>query len=240
MSLLSTLASRALAQGTVSFRNRDPAAAVSAFVFLGTGNCPGGDMKASGPDYVAMLLAGPPGEPLTPASPQVTFGRGALAGVISGGTVTISNIPPGGAAAVQVVAWDRTIYPTYPAARDAGFLGSSIVLQLAKTGDPTKSPPSDPAPLLGLQTFYIPNRMLSDALPCYSSLSIVRSNAFVTIRFPNSYVKYHLEEASDLSGRSWQAAALQATNFVVLDWQLYWEVTVPLAQAQRYYRLIRP
>jgi hypothetical protein len=136
----------ALAQGTVNFSTRG-AEAPQAPVLLATGR------PATGPVYVAMLLAGPVGGPLMPVSAPTPFLTGALAGHVSGGRVTIPNIPPGGPASVQMVAWNSSLYPDWPSAmaHPGGDWGMSEVFSLTRTGDRGTA-----VPLVGLQSFVIP------------------------------------------------------------------------------------
>jgi hypothetical protein len=137
----------ALAQGTVHFSTYVPASGINAPVLLWPG------MPATGPQYAAILLAGP-------SSPSALVGTpwalrtGALAGHITGGSVTIPNIPPGGPTFVQIVAFDSTLYADAAAvvAAGDGAVGTarSAVLFLTRTGDPTALPPELPVDLVGL------------------------------------------------------------------------------------------
>src|SRR4051812_16097373 len=103
------------AQGTVNFNNFVPAAGIDAPVFLG---CE--PNKAIGVQFVAQLLAGPSAAILEPVGKPIPFLTGSLAGYIAGQTRTIPNIPPGGPAVVQMVAWDATRFTFYEGARTAG------------------------------------------------------------------------------------------------------------------------
>jgi hypothetical protein len=79
----------------------------------------------------------------TPAASIIGFG----AGLFNGGTLTIPGIPAGGAAEYIVVGWSGA-FTTYEAAYaaaladpTASFIGVSAIDNIAKTGDPTATPP---------------------------------------------------------------------------------------------------
>jgi hypothetical protein len=84
----------------------------------------------------------------TPAASIIGFG----AGLFYGGTLTIPGIPPGGSAQYMVVGWTGA-FPTYEAAWAANvfgqgsFIGVSAIDYLARTGDPTATPPGTPVSL---------------------------------------------------------------------------------------------
>jgi len=81
----------------------------------------------------------------TPAAAIIGFG----AGLFNGGTLTIPGIPNGGAAQYIIVGWSGA-FTTYEAAYAAdlanpnnqpSFIGVSAIDSIAKTGDPTATPP---------------------------------------------------------------------------------------------------
>ena len=78
-----------------------------------------------------------------PAPAIIGFG----AGLFNGGGLTIPGIPAGGAAEYMVVGWSGA-FTTYEAAYaaaladpTASFIGVSAIDNIAKTGDPTATPP---------------------------------------------------------------------------------------------------
>lgn len=143
----------AYAQGSVNFNSRVPAAGIAAPISLSTG------VPATGPQYVAILLGGATAATMAPIGTPSALRTGALAGHVSGGSVTIPGIPAGGPASVQVLAFDSTLYADAAAALAAGDgaigTGRSAVLSLTKTGDPTALPPGTPVDLVGLTSFTI-------------------------------------------------------------------------------------
>lgn len=127
------LALSGFAQGTVNFKNLVPDARIDAPIYVYCGIT---GFKADGPSFVAMLLGGPVGGPLVPVSSPVPLRMGAAAGYVDGGIVTISNIPPGGPASVQMLAWNAAAFGgDYTMARQSGRLGSSQIINLERTGD---------------------------------------------------------------------------------------------------------
>jgi hypothetical protein len=144
----------AFAQGTVNIANRVTAAGIDAPIFDVDNST-----RLAGTGFFVQLYAGVAGtsaEGLSAVGAAVNFrAAGAQAGYMLGGDTirTINGIPAGGAAAVQLRAWDSA-FATYEAAVAAGGkYGSSSVLNLASTGNPTSAPPGTPADLTGLQSF---------------------------------------------------------------------------------------
>ena len=143
----------AMGQGTVNFANRVVSAGIDAPVFSCDGITPVGD------SFVAQLWAGADANSLAPVGAAVEFislyGRGT--GYFVGGSREILGIPPGGAAWTQVRVWDRR-FPDFGSAVATGGLGvwgTSNLLRLAATGDPTASPPALPVNLVGLTDFSV-------------------------------------------------------------------------------------
>jgi len=67
------------------------------------------------------------------------------------------------------------------------------------------------------------------------NLAIARSNSTVTVSWPLSSTGFVLESTTDLTLTNWQSASeVTATNNGRL------EVSVPLDQAKRYFRLRKP
>jgi hypothetical protein len=148
----------ALAQGTVNFDNTVAASGINAIVTLAS------DGSRLGTGFWAQLYAGPAGTAegaLTavgvPVQFQVNASTGVALGSVNGGGVQINGIPAGGAAVVQMRAWDgRSGATSWEAAQAAGAAyGASSLLNLAATGNPLSSPPGTPVDLVGLQAFSI-------------------------------------------------------------------------------------
>jgi hypothetical protein len=145
-------AASALAQGQINFGNLAPASGVNAPVFLD-----GGTVRLDGPTYMAELMAGPDAGSLT-ARGTTAFLSGGGAGYINGGVMTLTGIPGGTAAFIQIRVWNTTAGANYAAALAAGqagmanAYGSSTVFSVV-TGNPAGSPPTNPANLVGLTSF---------------------------------------------------------------------------------------
>jgi hypothetical protein len=232
------LAVSGFAQGTIRFNNYVPASGVDAPVFA---NCWSGTRAWGGEGYVAMLLGGPVGDPLVPVSLPVGLRNGVAGGYFSGGTVTITNIPPGGPAEVQIVAWNSARDGDYSSALATSRIGFSNLLKLQKTADPTATPPGQPVDLVGLQSFGVDDHTL-DVPPCRSELTLVRSNAVVLLRWNNAFTTYHLLEATNLTTQDWQLSTHSpTTNYYFPAVGLYYfEVSIPADHGQRFFRLLSP
>lgn len=144
----------AFAQGTVNIANRVTAAQIDAPIFDVDGTT-----KLTGTGFFVQLYAGAAGssaDALTAVGAAVNFrAPGAQAGYMLGGDTirTINGIPAGGAAAVQLRAWDAA-FATYEQAKAANAkIGESNLIALGSTGNPTSAPPGTPADLVGLQSF---------------------------------------------------------------------------------------
>ncbi|MBM3878814.1 MAG: PEP-CTERM sorting domain-containing protein [Verrucomicrobia bacterium] len=152
----------ALGQGTVNFNNYvpDPPAGVNwvyAPIFCN-------NLQLAGSAWLAQLYGGPTEDSLSPVGAALPFRTGAASGFIQSAGVhtarTIPDIPPGGAAVVEIRVWEAAKGATYEEARAAGGrYAHSYPVFLARTGDPTTTPPGLPVPLVGLQSFdvcYVP------------------------------------------------------------------------------------
>jgi len=225
------------AQGTVNFKNRVLETGIDAPIYV---YCGIAGSKADGTNFLAMLLGGPLGGPLVPVSPPVPFRTGAAAGYIYGSTVTISNIPPGGPASVQMLAWNAYSFgDDYTMARQSGMLGSSQIINLERTGDPTIVPPSKPADLVGLRRFAAEPAVL-DVPPCDTSLVITKTSATVSVNWAATDIPFRLEYATRLSPPDWrQFPGILITNKPGESLQNY-EVRASAAQGTGFFRLVAP
>lgn len=145
------IAATAMGQGTVNFANRVTTAGINAPIYMPDGTTPAGS------SIVAQLWAGTSADSLSPVGAAVTLinSGGNPTGFFVGGSREIPGITPaGGAAFVQVRAWEAT-YSDYAtaAATPNALVGQSAVLNLAATGNPTASPPGLPVNMLGLTSF---------------------------------------------------------------------------------------
>jgi hypothetical protein len=143
----------AYAQGTIAFNNR-VVGVIDAPVFD-----VGGTVRLSGTAFFAQLYAGPAGtaeDALTAIGTPVTFRTGNAAGFVNppAGDITVSGVPVGGTARVQMRAWDAT-FGTYGAAlAGTGKVGKSNLFDVAGLGGQGPSGPPATAPnLVGLQGF---------------------------------------------------------------------------------------
>lgn len=138
-------AASVFAQGTVNFVNRIP----------GTLDAPvtsGGALVGS--DYWAQLMAGPAGGALALVGSPVEFRNAPANGYVLASTVAIPGVAGGSPVDVKMVAWAKSLGNTYPG-DGLDFTGSSAVINVASTGNPSATPPSTPANLVGLQGFAI-------------------------------------------------------------------------------------
>ncbi|MBM3880243.1 MAG: PEP-CTERM sorting domain-containing protein [Verrucomicrobia bacterium] len=143
----------ALAQGTVNFNNRVTADGIDAKVFDADNVT-----ALAGTAYWAQLYGGVDEASLAPIGAALNFRTGTAAGyTVSSGvdtTRTITGIAPGGAAVVQVRAWEASGGATYEAAVASGKkYGKSEIVNLSATGNPAANPPILPVNLIGLQSF---------------------------------------------------------------------------------------
>lgn len=143
-----------VAQSTFSFNNR-PGGPVDAPVYDWQG------VPLSGPNYVAELYGGVSSASLIPTTDLFSrmrftpaFRTGTNAGYWFGNNaiMTVWEAIPGGAAWLQVRAWDVRLGATYEdvVALGLGGYGESPLFY-ARGGDPTQY--VDPAPLIGLESF---------------------------------------------------------------------------------------
>jgi hypothetical protein len=78
-----------------------------------------------------------------PAASIIGFG----AGLFNGGMLTIPGIPPGGPAEYMIIGWTgayttfEAAYSAYASDPSSSFIGISAIDYIAKTGDPTSTPP---------------------------------------------------------------------------------------------------
>jgi hypothetical protein len=159
--VLASVSTVAFAQGTVAFTTVNLGTTAQVFA-------PGGGL-ATGAAYLTQLYAAPGTaveSALVAVGDPVNFRTGVNAGYVQqSGTVTTTGKAvnslvyafqggtPGGAATVQLRAWDST-FATYEAAKAASaVLGKSALLTLAATGNPVGSPPSTQVDLIGLTGF---------------------------------------------------------------------------------------
>ena len=144
------IAATAMGQGTVNFANRVTTAGINAPIYMPDGTTPAGS------SIVAQLWAGTSADSLSPVGAAVSLinSGGNPTGFFVGGSREIPGITPaGGAAFVQVRAWEGTFATYQEAAAAGGLTGASAVLNLAATGNPTASPPGLPVNMLGLTSF---------------------------------------------------------------------------------------
>lgn len=137
----------AYGQGQVNFAN--VGAGLNAPVFQGDGTT-----RLAGAQYQLELLAGTSAGSLT-ARAATGFLTGGGAGYVNGGVLTLTGIPGGTTAFIQVRAWNTAAGATYAAAFASGqpnAWGESSVFSVT-TGNPAGSPPTTPAILVGLTSF---------------------------------------------------------------------------------------
>jgi hypothetical protein len=141
------LAGSAIGQGTINFYNAGAEASRA-------------DGSLAGSDVWGQIFGGPentPADSLTAMGTPVAFldNAGVGTGIIFAGEVTITGIPAGGVASVQMRAWTAASGNSWDEAiaNPAGEIGSSNVNLSHPTGDPTASPPGTPVNLAGLTPF---------------------------------------------------------------------------------------
>jgi hypothetical protein len=163
------------AQGTVNFSNFAPPL-VDAPVFNVDGT------TRMGPDWNAILYAGPQADSLAPIGPPVSFLAGEGAGYFFGGTRVIDSVPPGATAFINVRFWWIESGSSWETAL---CRGESSVFALATGG--AGEPPSLPANLVGLQSVQI----LGGGLACIPEprtflLGLLALGPFLLRLFPRS------------------------------------------------------
>ncbi len=137
--------------GTILFANNLPEQGIVAPIFGQDGVTP-----LEGTNYLAQLMVGLTQGSMVPVGQPVSFGVGTNAGFLDwqgvSPTVTLSNIAPDIMVYVAMVAWHRAYGETpSEAAMVGGMVGNSSTLTLRTGG--LGSPPSEPTPLKGLQSF---------------------------------------------------------------------------------------
>ena len=143
----------AFAQGTVVFSNTQNALGVP-------GGAPvfdvGGVVRLEGAAYLAQLFAGPNADSLQPWGVDPSpFRTGAGAGFWNPGadsTRIICTVAPGAVATIVVRAWEAAGGTSFDAAKAAGAKWGESTAFTVTTGG-VGSPPSLPAPLVGLTSF---------------------------------------------------------------------------------------
>jgi MYXO-CTERM domain-containing protein len=129
------------AQGTVNFANGG--AGVNAPISLEGG---GLVSTANGP-WLAMLYAGPAGSAESALSSAIVSGApaalGGTAGYVFGGARTITGVPSGSAAVLQIRAWRSDLgadYATALGAQGGLYTGKSVPVSITLGGGPTPTP----------------------------------------------------------------------------------------------------
>jgi hypothetical protein len=134
----------------------EPHAVVDAPVYDWAGNL------LAGPQYRAELYGGASPDSLSPVVDYYDQTRAIVPFFRPGyffstrGTLSVLDVPPFGWAWLQVKVWDTRLGATYEdaAARGLGGYGQSELFR-AQGGAPNLPVPTDPAPLIGLQSFYL-------------------------------------------------------------------------------------
>lgn len=154
---LATVASlAAFAQGTINFANLSGSPALNAPVYDGLNTT----VKLAGTTYQAGLYAGSSAASLAYVGNSTPFLTGTAAGWFNGGTTVLNGIAGGATAWLQVYAWDTTLHGTTTGATLAQAMasgipdvyGSSGVFSVV-SGNPTASPPTTPAVMVGMNSF---------------------------------------------------------------------------------------
>lgn len=143
------------AQGTVNFANG--AAGVNSPVSVDSSSGPVMASTANGP-WLAMLYAGPSGSAEGALSSAIVSGSpaalGATPGYVLGGARTITGIPAGTAAVLQIRAWRSDLGGTWEAAGGAlraNYTSTSTPITVTLGGGATPTPN-----MVGLTSFVIP------------------------------------------------------------------------------------
>jgi len=217
------------AQGTVSFQNlrgdTNGLIVLNAPVYLSDGLT-----KASGPQFMAGLMAGPRADELSLIT-TTPFLTGAAAGYFSGSQISIPGVPPGGTAFIQVVAWNSSRYGTPFDAQASGLwdvFGASRPFQVV-TSDSSMMPPQIPALLTGLKSFTLVG--YESALPPLLHFSYAQNSAVLCWAFTGAY--FWVEQCSDLKVNNWVTLSTIVPNFVGTKYQ----VTLPAPTQTTFYRL---
>jgi len=95
---------------------------------------------------LSSFLAANPGWSFAQGNPAASI-IGFGAGLFNGGMLTIPGIPPGGPAEYMIIGWTgayttfEAAYSAYASDPSSSFIGISAIDYIAKTGDPTSTPP---------------------------------------------------------------------------------------------------
>jgi hypothetical protein len=148
------------AQGTVNFQTQVSGSFSAPVRYQGYSTDPAAPLATSGADGAiwGQLYAGAPGGALAPIGVPVPFRSDAGRGFITaGGAVPIPGVAGGSPAQVQLVAWHSSLGNDYAAAvaQNLGGVGSSAIITVAATGNPTGVPPTPAANLAGLTGFSV-------------------------------------------------------------------------------------
>lgn len=135
----------ALAQGTVNFVNKVAGGVLDAPVFNTDGTT-----KLSGADYLAQLYAGTSASSLTAVGSSFAFKAN---GYFNGGSVTVPGIAGATVATLQVRAWAAAGGATYEAAVGAGKAAGMSETFTVTLGNPSGTPPTVPADMVGMKSF---------------------------------------------------------------------------------------
>jgi hypothetical protein len=141
------LSGAVLGQGTVNFQTLIPGSVDARVLKV--------DGAPAGAGYWAQLFAGETIDSLTAVDNPVAFA--AESGYVVAGGKTITTIPAGAAAFVQLRAWAAASGSSWDdaSANPAGIIGQSSTLSLSATGNPTSQPPGTPVNLVGLEGFQL-------------------------------------------------------------------------------------
>ena len=203
----------AYGQGTVLFANFDAGTGLNAPVFMDDGITP-----LSGSIYAVALLAGPTDNSLQRIA-VTNFLSGAQSGYFNGGVQSITNVVGGGIARIHVIVWNSDLYPSFAAAQASAALNvwGDFPLFSIVTGNPAGAPPSPPAVLVPLATFFL---QPLDILPPHIHQSYNPISQTVILSFTGN-----LQTSTDLM--NW-------TNVAGASPQ-----TFPANQAHQYFRVIQ-
>jgi PEP-CTERM motif len=163
--LFATWCLSAVAQGTVNFINLNVPNGLNAPVYHSDGVTP-----LSGAQFQAQLLGGPSSSNMVTIA-TAAFLQGSGAGYFDGGEQTISTVPGGGTAWVEVEVWNTASGLTFAQAQASGLADSwwhSSVFTV-QTGCPNCINPSAPALLVGLGN----SPVFLNAIPEPSTLALV-------------------------------------------------------------------
>lgn len=230
--LISPLAAQA--QGTVQFRNFDATTGLNAPVYYSWG-----DFKLSGDQYIVELVAWSSVSNIVNSVPisvgTTGFATGIDAGYFDGGTLTINGIPGGAMAFLQVRVWNTAYGATYADAHDSYFnasdkWGQSPIFYVT-LGDPNASPPTPPAALIGLVSFYMAPSLSQPSPPTLFFIADAGNMVLSWGIYSNPYI---LQSTTDLASGVWSTnlPSPVVTNGLAT-------VTIRATGAQQFFRLSR-